>query len=648
MGKKTREVNPEEKGVKYWFNEKLMPAMTKLASQKHLTAIRDAFGILTPIIIGGSISFLLGILIFGAGGNLETSLLGLLAKATNNVTVVINETTLAESWQLNGSWAVANEIGEKIFQTIFDYSMGTFSLMAAVMLGFIYAEKRGLKEPMFVAVFNLVLFLITAATFASSGKYFNYFYDSKGMLAAIIQTFLVIELYRFFANNKKLLIKMPKSVPPMVATGFSLLVPVALTLIIVSTINTGAWSIGKYTNWDINSTSGNLVLEGGAYGIVGLFYKAVSAPFMAIISGNNVGLGFGMLYQFLVGFFWFFGLNGSSVVNGAFYPFLLQMFVQNAQAVSEFGYNAANASNALGVVNIQFIESYSQTTGWGHTGALLIAIAIFGRVREQKDVAKLAAVPAVFSINEPVTFGIPIMLHPVYGIAAMIAMPLTTFVAWIFVGPLGWVNKSYIMVPWTLPPGIGALLSTGLDWRALLLSWFCLAIAFVWYIPFVLIANKYHYNLNLKAYIDQGMTKKEAIAAVANDNKIAKEQAIEKKELRKKLRLDNKQEKLRIKNLPNDERIKVIHEQRMFKKEQASILKLEENIKIISKADKTITVDVVEYGGYKIRINGKTVATALNDEKMKSMVIKIAKANNVSEYKIMDKGKEIEKIKIEE
>ncbi|ASP28432.1 PTS system, cellobiose-specific IIC component [Spiroplasma corruscae] len=647
MGK-NRKIKPEGKGAKYWFDEKLMPAMTKFASQKHLTAIRDAFGILTPIIIGGSIAFLLGILIFGAGGNTQTSLLGLLAKATGNVTIEYASGTNAESWVLNGSWNVVSEIGEKIFQTIFDYSMGTFSIMIASMLGYIYAEKRGLKDPMFVAIFNLVLFLITAATFTSSGKYFNYFFDSKGMLAAIIQTFLVIELYKFFANNKKLLIRMPKSVPPMVATGFSLLVPVAMVLIIVSGINTAAWSIGKYTNWDITSSSGSVILAGGEYGLVGLFYKAVSAPITAIISGNNVGLGFGMLYQFLVGFFWFFGLNGSSVVNGAFLPFLLQMFVQNAQAFASMGYDAADAAGELGVVNIQFLESYSQTTGWGHTGALLIAIAIFGRVREQKDVAKLAGVPAIFSINEPVTFGIPIMLHPIYGVAAMFAMPLTTFVAWLFVGPLGWVNKSYIMVPWTLPPGVGALLSTGLDWRAMVLSWFCLVIAFVWYIPFVIIANKYHFNLNVKSYIDQGMVKKDAIQAVLNDDKVAREESLARKVAKKELRKANIAERKRISKLPTEEKVLILHELKMVKKQEKSLRKLDENIKVITKADKVLTVDLVEYGGYKIRINGKTVATALNEEKMDDMTTRIAKANNINEYKVINKGEILKVVKVED
>jgi PTS system cellobiose-specific IIC component len=56
-------------------------------------------------------------------------------------------------------------------------------------------------------------------------------------------------------------------------------------------------------------------------------------------------------------------------------------------------------------------------------------MALFGKVREHKEIAKLAAVPAVFSINEPVTFGVPIMLHPVLGVGAMFAMPITVALA---------------------------------------------------------------------------------------------------------------------------------------------------------------------------------------------------------------------------
>ncbi|WP_342268479.1 PTS transporter subunit EIIC [Spiroplasma endosymbiont of Aspidapion aeneum] len=627
--------------AKDWINNKMMPAMTKFASQRHLTAIRDAFGILTPIIIGGSISFLLGIILFGAGDTLETSLLGLLAKATGKVD------DSSGTWVVTGGWSTANKVGEKIFSTIFNFTLGTFSLMIALMLAYIYAEKINLKNPMFVGVFNLVLFMITAATFKSDSSKFNYFYDSKGMLAAIIQTFLVVELYKVFATNNRLLIKMPKQVPPMVATGFSLLFPVAIVFIIVSSFNTGCWAIGNYTNWNINDNNNKPVLLGGEYGFVGLFYKLVSAPFSVLISGNNVGLGFGVLYQFLIGFFWFFGLNGSSVVNGAFYPFLMQMFVQNADAVSKFGYNISNAKGMLDVVNIQFLESYAQTTGWGHTGALLLAISIYGKVKEHKEVAKIAAVPGIFSINEPVTFGIPVMLHPIYGIAAMFAMPITTFVAWLFVGPFGMVHKSYILVPWTLPPGVGALLSSGLDWKAFVLSWFCLVIAFVWYIPFVLIANKYHFNLNVKTYMDKGMTRDSALAHVKNDVLEYKEMVVERKRLKKIKTLEIKKQKEEFKKLDPEIRKEKLHLIKLTKQEQKSLEKLQSvNYKSSKLNNIKLQVDVVEYGGYKIRINGKTVATAMSKDSMTNIVEKICNTNKIEEYNIVDNGNIIENIKV--
>lgn len=642
-----------------WFNEKFMPGMSKFASQTHLTAIRDAFGILTPIIIGGSISFLLGILIFGAGGNTQTSLLGLLAKASGGVNTIKNTETGAITWELLGAWSTISLIGEKIFQTVFDYSMGLFSLMIVVILGWIYAQKRGLKEPVFVAVLNMVCFLIFAVVW-NGGTRFNYFFDSKGMLAAILITFMVVEIFRAISRNKKLLIKMPKQVPPMVATGFSLLLPVFLTLIIVSGINTAAWSVGYFSHWgDIKGSSGNVDLAAGTYGLVGLFFKVISAPFSAILSNGSVGLGVGISYQFLIGFFWFFGLNGSSVVNGAYYPFLLQMFMQNADAVSSMGYAQAVADGGMNVISIQFLENYSQTTGWGHTGALLLAIAIFGKVREHKEVAKLAAVPGIFCINEPVTFGLPLMLHPVLGVAAMFAMPITTFVAWLAVGPMGIVNYSYIMVPWTLPPGVGALLSTGIDWRAFVLAWVCLAVVFAWYIPFVLIANKYHFALNVQAYVSQGMDKKEAVELVKKDYadgvQESKEKKLAKKEHSKLVKQQNADDKQRILALPVEERNAEIHKIKMAKKEVKSLARMhdiQERLEEKVAAKKTIIdsvkviADVVEYGGYKIRINGKTFATAMTDVKMNEMCIALAKSNKATYYTVVKNGQEIKKVDI--
>lgn len=135
----------------------------------------------------------------------------------------------------------------------------------------------------------------------------------------------------------------------------------------------------------------------------------------------------------------------------------------------------------------------------GVTGGLIIATSIFSRKnRRIQQVNKVAIPAAIFNINEPVVFGYPLMLEPVLGLPFIFAMSFFSVYVWIFVGPLGWVAKSYIYVPWTMPIGLGAFFSTGFDWKALLLSLSVLPLSFVYYLPFVLIKNKVDSKLEQK------------------------------------------------------------------------------------------------------------------------------------------------------
>lgn len=127
--------------------------------------------------------------------------------------------------------------------------------------------------------------------------------------------------------------------------------------------------------------------------------------------------------------------------------------------------------------------------GSGATLPLILAFLLFSKVKEHKEIAKLGVAPGIFMINEPILFGIPIVLNPIFLIPFLLVQPVLTIVAyyatvWGIAGPI--VNA----VPWTTPPILNALLATNGSIGAVLVSVVNLVLAFIIYLPFVLVANR--------------------------------------------------------------------------------------------------------------------------------------------------------------
>ena len=114
---------------------------------------------------------------------------------------------------------------------------------------------------------------------------------------------------------------------------------------------------------------------------------------------------------------------------------------------------------------------------------------IIGRAKYTKSITRACLVPCIFNINEPIIFGFPVMLNPVFLIPFILAPIVMTIVTW-FTFKLGWVHMMFVQPPWTLPAPIGAFLATGGDWRAIILCLVNIVIATVIYFPFVRMYDK--------------------------------------------------------------------------------------------------------------------------------------------------------------
>lgn len=452
-----------------------------------------------PLIIVGSVGLLGSTFIFGGQNNtgtVSTSIIGWLAWLSNAVKV--NSGKGGESlWQLQGNWVHGANIGKHLFSYIEVASMGSFAFYTAFFIGWRWAVLHKAKNSVLAGATSIASFLIV--THADKR-----FFGVPGLFVAIVISFLSAWLFVIFERCEKIKIKMPKSAPDSVANGFNVLFPILFVLLIISSINVISYCIGNYgvkEYLDRNNLVWNLELAGkklehGTYGFAGLFFVFVSSPFIKFASRSDAGLGIGLVYIFANSLIWWFGIHGGSVLNGVFFPVWMALSQQNYTSFLEHG---DKFSDKLNVVNWAFFETYAMTTGGAITGGLVIATWIFARKNKKfMQINKIAVPAAIFNMCEPVTFGYPLVMDPILGIAAIFPMPIATLYAWIFVGPLGWVPKSYIYVPWTMPIGLGAFLSTGFSWQALVLSLSVLPLITAFYTPFVLMKNKFDALVEMK------------------------------------------------------------------------------------------------------------------------------------------------------
>ncbi|MBC2163778.1 PTS sugar transporter subunit IIC [Listeria booriae] len=268
-----------------------------------------------------------------------------------------------------------------------------------------------------------------------------------GLFMAMIVSIFSVEVMRF-CKKRNITIKMPDQVPPSVARSFEALIPVAIVLLFITLI-TVVLGINVHTLVD----------------------NAV-APIVK--TGDSL---FGVLLPvFLITFFWSFGIHGVSVVGAIARPIWELYLGGNAAAVAD--------GNPMPYVAPEtFFQWFVWIGGSGATLGLVLAMLFFSKSSYSKALGKTTLIPSIFNINEPVIFGVPIVLNPML-IIPFITIPLITTTISYFATTLGFISPTYVMAPWTLPAPIGAYLATGGDWRAIVLVVVNIFISFLIYTPF--------------------------------------------------------------------------------------------------------------------------------------------------------------------
>jgi len=311
--------------------------------------------------------------------------------------------------------------------------------------------KRLQQEPLVSAIIATVVFLmlqirLSDLAFSMDGL------GSKGIFTAILLALISVRVQKFFTDIG-LVIKLPPNVPRVVYESFLSLTPLFFLVVLF-------WIIRFVLGFDIN--------------------HLVQTVFKPLVFALNTLPGI-LVYALLVTLLWSVGINGDNAVDAIVAPIFLQFLTANVEA--------AIAQQPLPYITANgFFTTFVNVGGTGATIALAL-LMLNSKEPGFRKVSRISMPTQIFQINEPIFFGFPIVLNPVFMIPYILNALMLTGITYLL---MHWniINKPFVNVPWTTPPIIGHYLVTGGDWRAAVWGVVSILLAMAVYFPFARAAER--------------------------------------------------------------------------------------------------------------------------------------------------------------
>src|SRR6266567_2620415 len=406
-----------------WVERYLVPPLGALASNVYLQAVRDAFIIFTlPLILAGSLFLIVA-------NPPIPALAALIAPYQHAILVP------------------------------FQLSFGMMALFLSFGVAYSLAQYRR-TEAVQPGVLAMVLFLIASVpvgdlTNLSLGQLLPSF-GGNGLLVGILIGILTTEIVRRFRGSR-FTIRLPKSVPPNVTRAFEALVPAILLITLI-------WGL----EWFVSSHT--FLTDGKVQQLtLPILLMRVFQPLVYVQDSYPAAL----LEIILMMLLWSVGIHGMNVVTAIALPFWLSTLTANVNA---------GTLHAHGIVTEPFFHIFAHLGGSGATWPLVIYM-LRSRSAQLRTVGKVALGPAIFNINEPVTFGVPMALNPLMMIPFVLVPVIIVTINYI-VFAAGLVHVPVVLQPFTVPIGVSGFVASGGDIKGSLLQFFDLAVSALLYYPF--------------------------------------------------------------------------------------------------------------------------------------------------------------------
>lgn len=413
----------------------LLSISSKVETNKYLGSIKEAFTMFVPFIIVGSFGSMLNILVSGANGLAQwvpwLSNLSPAFTAINFVTISCMSLPIA--------FLIGYKLAEK--ENLPQLESGLIGLLSylAVCPNTISTVVEGLKDP-------VVLNGLGAGVIGA-----------QGLFVSMIMSMVAVKFFGLLTNIDAFKIKMPDSVPTGIARSFNILIPI---FIIITAFSVGGCLFNTFTGNYLNVW----------------IYNIIQLPLQAL--ANTTG---GILVLALVNqLFWFLGIHGGMVIEGVRGPLSAAGLAENISAVQTGGV-------ATNILTRGFWTSFVVVGGGGITLSLLIAIFIFSKREDHKSIAKFSLIPGICGINEPVVFGLPLVLNPIFAIPFILNSVIAAFIA-VVATNIGFLTCGVLDCPPGLPVFVTGFISYGI--HGIIVQAIILIVTFIIWVPFVLMSNK--------------------------------------------------------------------------------------------------------------------------------------------------------------
>ncbi|WP_058993050.1 PTS lactose transporter subunit IIBC [Sarcina ventriculi] len=400
--------------------EKMKPFFEKVSKNPYLRGIRDGFVSCIPVVLFSSIFIL--------------------------VACVPN--IFGYYWPANVDAALWKA---------YNYSMGILAILMVATIAKSLAENFNAKLPKIrqinivsVMIVSIISFLLISVE-SIDGGFSSTYMGTKGLLAGFIVAFIVPNIYKFCVKND-ITIKMPDEVPKNISQTFADLIPLAMSVLFFWLFDLifVKFSGMCFSAWILEVLK---PLFTAADGYIGL----------AIIYGS-------------MAMFWFVGIHGPSIVE----PAVTAIYIANVEANLLLFQNGQHATNVLTHGTSYFVATIG---GTGATLMLTVMFAFMAKSKQLKALGKTSIIPVACAVNEPILFGAPIVLNPIFFVPFILTPIANVWIFKFFIENLG-MNGFVYTLPWTTPAPIGLILGTGFATLSFVLAPLLLAVDFVMYYPF--------------------------------------------------------------------------------------------------------------------------------------------------------------------
>ena len=402
--------------------EKGKPFFEKISRNKYLRAIRDGFIAGMPVILFSSIFILIAY--------------------------------VPNAWGFHWSKEIEN-----FLMTPYSYSMGILAFFvggttAKALTDSINRDLPATNQINFLSTMlaSMVGFLLMAAEPAKEGGFLTAFMGTKGLLTAFIAAFVTVNVYKVCVKNN-VTIRMPDEVPPNISQVFKDLIPFTVSVVLLYGLE--------------------LIVKGSLGVTVAESIGTLLAPLFSAADGY---LGITIIFGAFA-FFWFIGIHGPSIVE----PAIAAITYANAEVNLNLLQQGMHADKILTSGTQMFIVTM------GGTGATLVVPFMFMwlcKSKRNRAIGRASVVPTFFGVNEPILFGAPLVLNPIFFIPFIFAPIANVWIFKFFIETLG-MNSFTANLPWTTPGPLGIVLGTNFQFLSFALAALLIVVDIVIYYPFL-------------------------------------------------------------------------------------------------------------------------------------------------------------------